>query len=237
MYTIVSSLVWPTFPPHLYCSIVFVVHTAINWIVIRCNLYTQVVIEGIIGPGWASDASIDDVTFASGLCPEEDDGKWIICIVWHCYPFHSRVEYNYSRLYIQLCFYCIRAVYTRENTPRITHSAAYVSRELSHLYGHSLSKELVRGLRKPRTSFSCRLYEQFAAYVSHGLCNPRLISPRINGPIVNPFTPKPEILHLTILTTSLVRFSLKDWENVLFEPDIVPMAVVVSLFKNLFPAQ
>ena len=44
----------------------------------------------------------------------------------------------------------IRAVYTRENKPRITQSAAYVSRELSHLYEHGLSKELVRGLRKPR---------------------------------------------------------------------------------------
>ena len=77
-----------------------------------------------------------------------------------------------------------RAVYTRENKPRITQSAAYVSRELSHLYGHSLSKELIRGLRKPRTSFSCRLYEQFAAYISRGLCNPRLISLRINGPTV-----------------------------------------------------
>ena len=78
----------------------------------------------------------------------------------------------------------IRTVYMRENKPRMTQSAAYVSRELSHLYGHSLSKEFVRGLRKPRTSFSCRLYEQFAAYISHGLCNPWLISHRINGPIV-----------------------------------------------------
>ena len=67
---------------------------------------------------------------------------------------------------------------------KITQSAAYVSCELSHLYGHNLSKELVRGLRKPRTSFSCRLYEQFAAYISRGLCNPRLIFPRINRPIV-----------------------------------------------------
>ena len=70
----------------------------------------------------------------------------------------------------------IRAVYTRENKPRITQSAAYLSRELSHLYEHGLYKKLVRGLRKPRTSFLCRLYEQFAAYISRGLCNPRLIS-------------------------------------------------------------
>ena len=73
----------------------------------------------------------------------------------------------------------IRAVYTRENKPRIWQSAAYASRELSNLYGHSLSKELVRGL-----SFLCRLYEQFATYISRGLCNPRLIFPRINSPIV-----------------------------------------------------
>ena len=51
-----------------------------------------------------------------------------------------------------------------------------ISRELRHLYGHTLSKEIV--------SFSCRLYEQFAAFRSRGLCNPRLIFPRINGPNV-----------------------------------------------------
>ena len=80
----------------------------------------------------------------------------------------------------------IRAVYTRESKPRITQSAAYVSRELSHLYDNSLHKKLVRGSRKPRTSISCRLYEQFAAYISRGLCNPRLIFPRINRPIACP---------------------------------------------------
>ena len=57
-----------------------------------------------------------------------------------------------------------RAIYTRENKPQITQSTAYVSRELSHLYDHGLHKKLVRGLRKPRTSFLCRLYEQFGAY-------------------------------------------------------------------------
>ena len=63
----------------------------------------------------------------------------------------------------------IRAVYTRENKPRITQSAAYLSRELSHLYEHGLYKKLVRDLRKPRTCFLCRLYEQFAAYIIRGL--------------------------------------------------------------------
>ena len=74
----------------------------------------------------------------------------------------------------------IREVYTRENKPQITKSAACLSRELSRLYEHGLCKKLVRGLRKPRTSFLCRLYEQFAAYIH----NPRLIFTRINGPIV-----------------------------------------------------
>ena len=54
----------------------------------------------------------------------------------------------------------IRAVYTRENMPRI----AYLSCELSHLYDHGLYKNLIHSLRKQRTSISCRLYEQFAAY-------------------------------------------------------------------------
>ena len=80
-----------------------------------------------------------------------------------------------------------RAVYTRENKPRIRQSVAYLSRELSHLYEHGLCKKLVRGLRKPRTSFLCHLYEQFAAYKSRGLCDPRLIFPHINGPNVSLF--------------------------------------------------
>ena len=78
----------------------------------------------------------------------------------------------------------IRAVYTRENKQRIRRSAAYLSRQLSHLYEHGLYKKLVRGLCKPWTYFLCLLYEQFAAYISRGLCNPRLIFPRINRPIV-----------------------------------------------------
>ena len=56
-----------------------------------------------------------------------------------------------------------RAVYTGENKPRIRQSAAYLSRELGHLYEHGSYKKLVRSLRKPRTCFLCRLYEQFAA--------------------------------------------------------------------------
>ena len=37
------------------------------------------------------------------------------------------------------------------------------------VHTHGLHKKLVRGFRKPRTSFLCHLYEQFAAHVSRGL--------------------------------------------------------------------
>ena len=60
-------------------------------------------------------------------------------------------------------------------------------------------KKLVRGLRKPRTSFLCRLYEQFAAYISRGLCKPRLIFPRINRP-----NDSHTSLHLTVEDPSQV---------------------------------
>ena len=88
------------------------------------------------------------------------------------------------------CQWDIRAVHTRENKLRIRQSDAYLSRERSHLYEHGLYKKLVRGLRKPRTCFLCRLYEQFAAYISSGSCNPGLIFPRINGPIILFGTPQ-----------------------------------------------
>ena len=63
----------------------------------------------------------------------------------------------------------IRAVYTRENKPQI----GYVSHELSHLYGHSLSKELIRGLRKPWTTIGCKTRDtlckilEFSWWTSH----------------------------------------------------------------------
>ena len=47
--------------------------------------------------------------------------------------------------------------------------------------------QLVQKARSRLTSFLCRLYEQFAAYMSRGLCNPRLIFPRINSPNVSSF--------------------------------------------------
>ena len=75
------------------------------------------------------------------------------------------MKYSTSYSIVTPLPYCNnRAVYTRENKPRITQSAAYASRELSHLYDNSLYKKLVRGLCKPRMSILSRLYEQFAAY-------------------------------------------------------------------------
>ena len=86
----------------------------------------------------------------------------------------------------------IRAVYTRENKLRITQSAAS-SHGLGHSYNNSVYKKLVLGLRRPRTSISCHLYEQFAAYISRRLCSLRLIFPRMNGPIVANTAPSPEV--------------------------------------------
>ena len=110
--------------------------------------------------------------------------------------FHSLLRWK--TIMSTNCHY--RAVYTRENKPRIRQSAAYLSRELSHLYEHASYKKLVGGLRKPRTSFLCRLYEQFATYISRGLCNPQLILSRTDGPYI-----------------SLIHLSLKGLQNVLFE--------------------
>ena len=125
--------------------------------------------------------------------------QFIMC-VW-CYISGEAAGeiWNWSLSGVKGLIY--RAVYTRENKPRITQSAAFVSRELSHLYGHDLHKQLVRGLRKPRTSFLCRLYEQFAAYISRGLCNLRLIFPRINGP----YTIMRYRKGKSVLTLTLVR--------------------------------
>ena len=50
--------------------------------------------------------------------------------------------------------YDYRAVYTRDNKARITESAAYVSRELGHLYDHGLYKKLVRSFCAVYTSSS-----------------------------------------------------------------------------------
>ena len=115
---------------------------------------------------------VDDfVHRARGFCEEK---AWLIVAYFPQWPGRKRAA---------LLSIDNRAVCTGGNKPRITQSAAYVSRELSHLYDNSLHKKLVRSLRKPRTSISCRLHEQFAAYISRGLCNSPLIFPRRNGPI------------------------------------------------------
>ena len=106
-------------------------------------------------------------------------GQWYL---WANVSFLEQ-ERNYTTHHCIMVSAHMSAVYTRENKPRIRQSAAYLSRELSHLYKHGLYKKLVRVLRKPRTSFLCRLHEQFVAYISRGLCNPRLIFPRINRTI------------------------------------------------------
>ena len=64
----------------------------------------------------------------------------------------------------------IRAVYTRENKPPITESAAYVSRELGHLYDHGLYKKLVHSLGKPANE----LFVPFIRAV-RGLHKPRIV--------------------------------------------------------------
>ena len=119
-----------------------------------------------------------------------------------CPQVATNVEVRTTNQLLLVLFY-IRAVYTRESKLQITQSAAYVSRELSHLYDNSLHKKLVRCLRKLRTSISCRLYEQFAAYISNGLCNPRLYVSR-------------ELSHLydNSLHKKLVRGLRKPWTSI-----------------------
>ena len=93
------------------------------------------------------------------------------------FQFENKTDDCYKRPNRKISNGHNRAVYIRGK----------ISRELSHLYEHGLYKKPVRGLRKPRTSFLCRLYEQFAAYISRArLCNPRLIFPRINDPNMLP---------------------------------------------------
>ena len=39
------------------------------------NFSCQVIIEGIVGGDFRSDAAVDDITFTPGLCPREVEGK------------------------------------------------------------------------------------------------------------------------------------------------------------------
>ena len=83
-------------------------------------------------------------------------------------------------LIISLTRLYIRAVYTRENKPRLTLAAAYVSRERNYLYEYKLP-----GQDKPRLEKAVNL--DFVPFIRgvRVLCKPRLIFSRINGPIVS----------------------------------------------------
>ena len=73
----------------------------------------------------------------------------------------------------------IRAVYTRENKPRLTLAAAYIIRERNYLYEYKLP-----GQHKPRLEKAVNV--DFVPFIRgvRVLCKPRLIFSRINGPIV-----------------------------------------------------
>ena len=68
-----------------------------------------------------------------------------------------------------------RAVYTRENKQRVRQSAAYASRELSHLYEHGLYKKLVRAANVLFVPFIRAVRSSSSSF------------PRINGPNVSSF--------------------------------------------------
>ena len=72
-----------------------------------------------------------------------------------------------------------RAIYARENKPRLTLAAAYVSRERNYLYEYKLP-----GQDKPR--FEKAVNVDFVPFIRgvRGLRKPRLIFSRINGPNV-----------------------------------------------------
>ena len=70
-----------------------------------------------------------------------------------------------------------RAVYTRENKPRLTLAAAYVSRERNYLYEYKLPGQAKPRLEKP-------VNVDFVPFIRGVRClrKPRLIFSRINGP-------------------------------------------------------
>ena len=83
-------------------------------------------------------------------------------------------------LIISLTRLYIRAVYTRENKPRLTLAATHVSRERNYLYEYKLP-----GQDKPRLEKALNV--DFVPFI-RGVrvsCKPRLIFSRINGPIVS----------------------------------------------------
>ena len=74
----------------------------------------------------------------------------------------------------------IRAVYTRENKPRLLLAAAYVSCERNYLYEYKLPSQ-----DKPRLEKAVNV--DFVPFIQgvRGLRKPRLIFSRINSPIVH----------------------------------------------------
>ena len=72
----------------------------------------------------------------------------------------------------------IRAVYTRENKPRLTLAAAYIIRERNYLYEYKLPDQ-----DKPRLEEAVNV--DFVPFIRgvRVLCKPRLIFSHINGPI------------------------------------------------------
>ena len=86
---------------------------------------------------------------------------------------------NFTRMFKQL--EDNRAVYTRENKPRLTLAAAYIIRERNYLYEYKLP-----GRDKPRLEKAVSV--DFVPFIRsfRVLCKPRLIFSRINGPNVSP---------------------------------------------------
>ena len=76
--------------------------------------------------------------------------------------------------------YLIRAVYTRENKPRLTLASAYIIRERNYLYQYKLP-----GQDKPWLEKAVNV--DFVPFIGgvRVLCRPRLIFSRINGPNVS----------------------------------------------------
>ena len=67
-----------------------------------------------------------------------DEAVYIHTVFQHVFTVHLKPKLIYP---IDVHKVNSRAVYTRENKPRIRQSAANVSRELSHLYEHGLYKK------------------------------------------------------------------------------------------------
>ena len=90
--------------------------------------------------------------------------------------------FNGIVIYCVNCFHCVdhfRAVYTRENKPRLTLAAAYIVHERNYLYEYKLPDQ-----DKPRLEKAVNV--DFVPFIRgvRVLCEPQLIFSRINGPIM-----------------------------------------------------